>query len=219
MIHDGFANSVDDSRRRSLFDPLAVEDQLVIRTKKKVDTDLPFATAPRVKMWRQMVRGVEPKIQALDDNRVYLPHERLGFIEPPEYEYTPNRTLWQSLALLTCPVLLTSGLESAFMAGSRHPGEDQPKMTANKLATMTQRGIQCRSFSLVFRPSHSTITQMRSTFCELLTSGIPRGGLQQLSPSVRPQLDPETGTLFNSLSNPRQSEPFVLNHLEWALNT
>ena len=92
MIHDGFANSVDDSRRRSLFDPLAVEDQLVIRTKKKVDTDLPFAGAPRVKMWRQMVRGVEPEIQSLQNNRLYPSHARLGFIEPPEYEYTPYRT-------------------------------------------------------------------------------------------------------------------------------
>jgi hypothetical protein len=175
MIHDGFANSVDDSRRRSLFDPLAIEDQFVIRTKKKVHTDLPFAAAPRVKMRRQMVRGVEPKIQAVEDNRVYLPHARL-FIEPPEYEYTPDRTLWQSLAPCTCPVLLTSGLESAFTVRSRHPGEGQPKTTADRPATMTHRGTRCRPFSLVFRASHSTITRSHSTCCELLTSGTPRGG-------------------------------------------
>ncbi len=75
MIHDGFANFVDDPCRRSLLDPLAVEDQFVIRTKKKVDTDFPLAAAPSVKMLRQMVRGVEPKTRP---SRTMLPRDPCG---------------------------------------------------------------------------------------------------------------------------------------------
>jgi len=99
MLHNRFANSGEDLRRRVLLGPLAVEHQFVIRTKKKADANLPLATAPRVEMWRQVVRRVEPEIQASQDNDLYLSHARLGFIEPPEYEYTSYRTCWQSLAL------------------------------------------------------------------------------------------------------------------------
>jgi hypothetical protein len=84
MLHDGFANFGEGLRRRTLLGPLAIEHQFVIRTKKEVDTNLPFAAAPRVKMRRQMVRGVEPEVQALQDHDLYLAHARLGFIEPPE---------------------------------------------------------------------------------------------------------------------------------------
>jgi hypothetical protein len=75
-----------------------------------------------------MVRGVEPEIQAFQDNDLYLSHARLGFVEPPEYEYTSYRTDWQSIALDRCPVLLTSGSESAFIGSLRPPGEDGPKI-------------------------------------------------------------------------------------------
>jgi hypothetical protein len=70
----------------------AIEHQFVIRTKKKVDANLPLATAPRVEMGRQVVRAVEPQIQAFQDNGLCLSHARLGFIGPPEYEHTPHRT-------------------------------------------------------------------------------------------------------------------------------
>src|SRR6266545_1086463 len=108
MRHNGFANSGEDLPRRIFLGPFAVEHQFVIRTKKKVDANLPLATAPRVEMWGQVVRGVEPEIQAFQDNDLYPSHARPGFIEPPEYEYTPYRTCWQSLALDRCPVRLTS---------------------------------------------------------------------------------------------------------------
>ena len=128
MLHDGFANLCEQLRRRGLLAPLAIEYQFVIRAKEKVDPDLPLAATPRVKMRRQMVRGVEPEIQAFQDNDLYLSHARLGFIEPPEYEYTSYRTDWQSIALDRCPVLLNSGSESAFIGSLRPPGEDGPKI-------------------------------------------------------------------------------------------
>jgi hypothetical protein len=128
MLHDGFANSCEQLSRRVLLAPLAIEYQFVIRAKEKVDPDLPLAATPRVKMRRQMVRGVEPEIQAFQDNDLYLSHARLGFVEPPEYEYTSYRTDWQSIALDRCPVLLTSGSESAFIGSLRPPGEDGPKI-------------------------------------------------------------------------------------------
>src|SRR5438128_1899634 len=87
-----------------------------------------LAGTPRVKMRREMVRGVEPEIQAFQDNDLYLSHARLDFIEPPEYEYASYRTCWQSLALDRCPVLLTSGSESAFIGSPRPAGEDEPKI-------------------------------------------------------------------------------------------
>jgi hypothetical protein len=37
-----------------------------------------------VEMRRQMVRGVEPKIQTFQGNRIYPSHTRLDFIGPPE---------------------------------------------------------------------------------------------------------------------------------------
>lgn len=126
MLHDGFANLCEQLRRRGLLAPLAIEYQFVIRAKEKVDPDLPLAATPRVKMRRQMVRGVEPEIQAFQDNDLYLSHARLGFIEPPEYEYTSYRTDWQSIALDRCPVLLNSGPESALIGSLRPPGEDGP---------------------------------------------------------------------------------------------
>jgi hypothetical protein len=84
MLHDGFANFGEDLRRGIFLGPLAIERQFLIRTKKEVDTDLPFAAALRMKMRRQMVRGVEPEIQALQGKRLYPAHTRLGFIGPPE---------------------------------------------------------------------------------------------------------------------------------------
>ena len=120
MLHDAFANSCEQLRRRGLLAPLAIEYQFVIRAKEKVDLDLPLAATPRVKMRRQMVRGVEPEIQAFQDNDLYLSRARLGFIEPPEYEYTSYRTDWQSVALDRCPVLLTSGMPSWGLLAFRH---------------------------------------------------------------------------------------------------
>ena len=128
MLRDGFANTCEQLRRRILPAPLAIECQFVICAKEKVDPDLPLAATPRVKMRRQMVRGVEPEIQPLQDNDLYLSHARLDFIEPPEHEYTLYRTGWQSRAFDRCPVLLTSGSESAFVGSLRPRGEDGPKV-------------------------------------------------------------------------------------------
>src|ERR1041384_2782154 len=128
MFHDGFANFGEDLRRRILLGPLAIERQFAIRTKKQVHTDLPLAAASRVEMRRQMVRGVEPEIQALQVSRLYLSHARLDFIEPPEYEYTLYRTCWQSLALGRGPVLVNQRVRKRFHRLSLAAGEDQPKV-------------------------------------------------------------------------------------------
>ena len=73
MFHDDLPNLGEDLRRGVLFAPLAIEYQFVVRAKKKVDVDLPLATALRVKMRRQMVRGVEPEIQTFQDRASTLP--------------------------------------------------------------------------------------------------------------------------------------------------
>ena len=84
---------------------LRFEYQFIIRAKEKVHSDLPLAATPRVTMRRQMVRGVEPEIQAFQDNDIYLSHSPLDCTVPPEYEYTSYRTYWQTIAIDRCPVL------------------------------------------------------------------------------------------------------------------
>lgn len=122
MLDDSSANSSENLGRGILFGPLAIEDQFVIGTKKEVDTNLPFAAAPRVKMRRPMVRGVEPEIQALQTASTFPTHASASS-NLPEYEYTPDRTLWQSLAIRLCPVVLTP---------YRRTGEDAPKIAVSR---------------------------------------------------------------------------------------
>ena len=81
MLHDGWANSREHLCRRVLLASLAIEYQSALRAKEKVDPDLPLAAAPRVKIRRQMVGG---EIQAVQNDRLYPSHTRLGFTGPPE---------------------------------------------------------------------------------------------------------------------------------------
>jgi hypothetical protein len=55
-----------------------------------------------------MVRGVEPQIDACQANRLYPSHARLGFIRPLDYEYTFDRTFWQSLKNNKCLLAVLS---------------------------------------------------------------------------------------------------------------
>jgi hypothetical protein len=162
-----------------------------------------------VKMRRQMVRGVEPEIQAFQDNDLYLSHARLGFIEPPEYEYTSYRTDWQSIALDRCPVLLNSGSESALIGSLRPPGEDGPTIDDGRAGENDAAQNRC-PFSPVFGASHSTIKRSHSTSCELLTSGMPSWGLLAFRHLFVPKSAPKPVPCLTAF----ESAPFVFKRLE-----